>query len=451
MMNAAQARRAEPSGPEPLGATGPRPLEAAPEAWSACLTELGLRAESLLWQSPYDPKRRIYAHEDSVYKVQLSSRESSARSRAQDLAGEFELLERCRDLPGVPAVLEHQRSEAHEVLVLRRLEGETLDQIEVSWPRLLVILASVAGTLIALARRGVSHNDVRAENVLVDADSVTLLDFDQATRASTIQALLRSFTGFEIGEGVVHRGLPSLVKSEIHRRLSPRVIRVLKRLLGRKDDVDGHALPTLPGAADAASSCLLAAWKLAQESAASSPGCRQAYHSFRHRGIDFPGERPWLARWRQLDDAVDWSGRRVLELGCNMALLSSFALQEAGAAAALAVDADEQILGAAALTASALAVSPSFAQVDFDDAGDWESRLSRFEPDLVFALNVLNWVRDKDRFMAFLARFDDVVFEGHESMAVAEARFRAVGFRRIELLGLSERGRPLLRCRKAPA
>jgi predicted Ser/Thr protein kinase len=416
-----------------------------------CLMELGLSAESLLWQSEFDSRRRVYADAEHIYKIQLSSHAPVVVApRAQDLAGELEVLERCKSIGGIPSPIQHHRSESYEVLILRRVSGETLDKLQVSWPRLLTILISLTRTLVSLARRGVSHNDVRAENVLVSTGSVTLLDFDQATTTSTRAALLRSF-GLEIGEGVVHAGLLSIVKTEIKKRMSPRTVRFFKRLAGRGDELDGHKLPTLAEDASAASKSLLSAWKLAQESAASSPGCRQAYYSFHHEGIHFPGERPWIERWKMLEAAADCSGKRVLELGCNMALLSSFLLKQGGAHAALAVDSDAQILQAAALTAAALSVSPAFTRVDFDDSADWESRLAGFGADVVFALNVLNWVRDKDRFMSFLGGFDEVVFEGHESQGVAEARFRAVGFRRIELLGQSERGRPLMRFQKALA
>jgi predicted Ser/Thr protein kinase len=432
-------------------ANDPTNLDETLDSWSMCLMELGIASDSLLWQSEFDPHRRVYAYEDQIYKIQLSNHDAVVAPRARDLAGELELLERCKGIPGTPLPIYHHRSEAYEVLVSRRAVGETLDKLQVGWLRLLGILVSLARILIALARRGVSQNDVRAENVLVGTDSVTLLDFDQATLTSTTAALLRSFSGLEVGEGAVHAGLFSIVKTEVKKRTSPRTVRLLKRLLGRGDEIDGHRLPTLAEDARAASKSLLLAWKIAQESAASSPGCRLAYYSFHHGRLHFPGERPWLERWKMLEAAADCSGKRVLELGCNMALLSCFLLKEGRAQATLAVDSDAQILEAAALTASALSVSPAFARVDFDDPADWESRLAGFGADVVFALNVLNWVGDKARFMSFLARFDEVVFEGHESRSVAEARFRAAGFSRIELLGQSERGRPLLRCRKAPA
>ena len=167
-------------------------------------------------------------------------------------------------------------------------------------------------------------------------------------------------------------------------------------------------------------------------------------------GLRFPGERAWAERWRCLSRITDYRGRRILDLGCNLGLLSIFLLKEAGAAAALAVDGDPLILEAAGKAAEAFAVRPEFRRIDFDRDAGWESALEAFRPDVVFALSLLNWVEDKARLLAFLGRFEELVFEGHDSAATERRRLRAAGFTRIELVATSERGRPVLHCRKSP-
>jgi hypothetical protein len=66
----------------------------------------------------------------------------------------------------------------------------------------------------------------------------------------------------------------------------------------------------------------------------------------------------------------------------------------------------------------------------------------------VVALSVRHWVQDKARFMAFLGRFDEVIYEGHDSSRTERRRLLQAGFTEIELVDTSERGRPLLRARK---
>ncbi len=57
-------------------------------------------------------------------------------------------------------------------------------------------------------------------------------------------------------------------------------------------------------------------------------------------------------------------------------------------------------------------------------------------------------MRDRDRFLAFLGRFDELIYEGHDSALTERRRLAAVGFSAIELVHSSERGRPVLHCRK---
>ena len=71
-------------------------------------------------------------------------------------------------------------------------------------------------------------------------------------------------------------------------------------------------------------------------------------------------------------------------------------------------------------------------------------RLLESNAEIVFALNVLNWVQDKDRLLDFLANFSVVVFEGHDSFDIEKERFASRGFSDIQLVSVSERNRPLI-------
>jgi SAM-dependent methyltransferase len=145
------------------------------------------------------------------------------------------------------------------------------------------------------------------------------------------------------------------------------------------------------------------------------------------------------------------AGKRVLELGCNMALLSTHLLRESGAAAALAVDRDPAILKAAAEVANTFDVRIELREVDIDGDADWETALAAFSPDVVFCLSVLHWIQEKARLLAFLGRFEELVYEGHDSARSECRRLRAAGYDSIRLVATSERGRPILHCRKREA
>jgi hypothetical protein len=115
----------------------------------------------------------------------------------------------------------------------------------------------------------------------------------------------------------------------------------------------------------------------------------------------------------------------------------------------MGIDIDAEILRSAKLVVTAFGVEVDFMRVDFDDERQWESGLAKFAPDIVFALNVLNWVKDKDRLLAFLGRFNEVVVEGHDSCDIETRRLREVGFQKVRLVTISERGRPLLHATKS--
>jgi hypothetical protein len=390
-----------------------------------------------------DPARDFFAIADRFYKIVPRQ---PVPERRQDARGEFELLRRCRGLAGVPEALEVIEDGPRQILVLQRVPGRPLSDLELGWFDFARVMLRLIRLVSALARRGVRHNDLRPENVMVAPDGgVHLVDFDQASTGGFAKCLLAGL-GLPVGGAPVCNGLLAPLRERIQAWLSPRLVRALR---GRRlRQARPGALPPLPAGAGVAARALHEAWRIAAAANASSPGRPIAYYELKFAGVCFPGERPWAARWRSLRRVTTYADRRVLELGCNMALLSAFLLKEAGAAAALAVDHDPAILEAAAKVARAFGVAPAFRRVDFDRDHDWEDELAAFARDVVVALSVLHWVRDKRRFLAFLGRFDEVIFEGHDSSRRERARLRLAGFPDITLVNTSERGRPILLARR---
>jgi len=176
--------------------------------WRECLAKMGLDPGDALQQSRYDRCRRSYAKCGNVYKLALLSPANPRDVCAQDLSGEFALLRELRDVKGIPVALDHSCWRGIEVLRLERVEGRPLTQIRAGWLRMGRVWGRVAVILWNVARRGISHNDISEENILVSSgDRVTLIDFDQATRTPFAVALLRDFLGAEIGPGPVRGSL----------------------------------------------------------------------------------------------------------------------------------------------------------------------------------------------------------------------------------------------------
>jgi len=424
-------------------------MDRAEELWSKCRVLLNIPSGTLLWQSPNFPFRRVYVANNIVCKVVDLKCDASGSLREQDFAGEFSILKHCAGIPGVPSVIVHHKTDEFEVIVMNRFPGEPLSNLTIGWFRLFIILAKLGIILLRLSWRGISHNDILPQNVLVTSSgSVSLIDFDQAIRTKFLIAFIRQFTGINIGGGKVHGSLISIFKRYVKKRLSPRAIQFLRKLRAHMTRKKLHPLPVLPNGASSQLKTLSHAWKIAQDSDANAPGQHLAYYSLSLEGYYFPGERPWIDRWNMLRSITDYSGKRILELGCNMGLLSTFLLKDSDASSALAVDNDDKILDAVKLISMAFGVKPLLKVQDLDSPEDWETKLSDFKPDIVFTLNVLNWVQDKKRLLNFLGRFREVIFEGHDNLDIESKRLSDVGFKRINIVGISERGREVLHCRK---
>lgn len=294
------------------------------------------------------------------------------------------------------------------------------------------VLAGLIRPLMSLHRRGVAHRDLRPDNVMIDTGGrIRIVDFDRATRSTPAAAFAADWLG--LGRGAVPWPYWKLAAGTLAPRLRSVALRIRDRVR--------PSSPAVPVVADPALACLAEAWEIAARSGANAPGHRVAYYAFTFDGAHFVGERPWYLRWDRIRADVDFRGKRLLELGCNMGLLSSFALIH-GAASAVGVDRDPAILESARLAARGLGVAPTFEQVDIVRDADWEQRLAG--ADIVAAMSLLHWLPEPERLLAFLAGHREVIYEGHDPLEVEVARLRDVGFTTITVLRETERGRPLL-------
>jgi len=415
------------------------------DPWGVVLASLGLEAAEPLGGSVHSPARRTYRAGDRCVKVRLLVPDRSPRR--QDLRGEWEILHLAAGIPHVPGALDYARRDGFEALTVAAADGQPFGLRRQSWGEYALTVARLSWTLLRLAARGIAHGDVTPGNVLVDAAGVpALIDFDQAQVTSRLRALRQTLLG---RRGESTGSLFALLNQDLRMRLSPRVKQWIRRLVPatRAPRAAVEPLPVLPPDADEATRRMLRAWQIARTSRASSPDAGLAYYRVTFGGVTFPGEREWTERWAMLREATETRGRRVLELGCNMGLLST-SLLRAGAAATLGVDHDPDIVEAAREVAAAHGVTPEFQTCDFDAPEAWEERLLAFRPDVVFCLNVTHWLRDPARMFAFLGRAPEVVFEGHDPYEIEVQRLRDAGFTDVRLLGVSERGRCVLHARR---
>lgn len=396
---------------------------------------LGADAD-LVAVSRWIPDSRAYARDDRIAIIRF-------RDTAGRFTDGFEGAAKALDRLGRP--VDHLVEGSWEALRLARIEGHSLEFLLPQLPgrERLRVLGRVGRELVRLHGQGVAHRDLRPDNVLLRPDGgVELVDFDRALIGTRPRTALADWIGLG-PDGFSENAFWSLALFTLvprSRSLGRRVRGLIRKPRGY---VHEWAEPSSTVPDDVR--LLAQAWSIAQLAGANAPGQGLAYYAFTHRGYHLPGERPWDLRWEAIRRVVDFEGKALLELGCNLGLLSCFAMLH-GARSAVGIDRNAEILGGARLVADALGVSPELRQVDLSSAADWEASLRG--ADVVTALSVVHWLPDPERVLRFLGEHREVIYEGHDSLEVETERLRSVGFRDVDVVLESERGRFVLRGRQ---
>jgi len=404
---------------------------------------LGPRAQ-LISVSRYSSNRRSYRFGDRIVKIRKVASESY--SRTQDLAGEFKILSQLCAVEGIPKNPNYFQEDGWEVLEYDYIPGRTLEGLINNKSTYLrkEILWKILKIIISINRYGIAHRDTKPDNIIVSENGkVHLLDFDQAIEMAPHRAMLIDILGIENTVYQSEFSFRRLFRQATNGQFRYLIIifilfRIIFRLQRNRSYQGKLSNFTQATTDDVDIRILQQAWLIGMRSNANSPGKGVAYYSLDLAGFHFPGERPWILRWHEISSIVDFTGKRVLELGCNLGLFSAFA-RRIGAQECVGVDHDSEILEGARLVSKALHVHNEFYKVDFDANEYWEDKLRGF--DLVIALSVVNWLRNQNRFLAFLSEHAEVLYEGHESLEVEFGRLRRAGFNRIELIMVTERGR----------
>jgi SAM-dependent methyltransferase len=397
--------------------------------WAHVLSSFAISPSATFHKSAYDPTIRTYLHGDSAHKITLKTDLPDLYPKISPGSVEADLLGRCEGIPSVPSVRGFRETTTACVLSMNRLEGSALQDVigDLTIVQASRIVVRLLRATLAVSWRGIAHNDIVPRNIMISRRSQPyLVDFDQAHQTSRTDALLRNVLGLRTGHPMVY-GSWLLIAARLAFRFLPR-----RRAVG---------MPTLAPDASLVQKKLFSAWKVAQRASAKTRGEPVAYCSLVVGDMKLPGKRPWEQRWEMLRGAADFKGLRTLDLGCNMGLLSTWLLKEGNASSALGVDSDPLILASAKQVANAFSVSASFEKVDLDATYEWERRFEPMDFDVIFVLNVLDLVQDKQRLMNFLGGFPLVVFEGHDQDAVEIKRFSDAGFPIHRVLGTSDRGR----------
>jgi 2-polyprenyl-3-methyl-5-hydroxy-6-metoxy-1,4-benzoquinol methylase len=432
------------------------------QEWDSMVERMAGPAASLVSVSVHSSDCRIYRSDATVFKMRRWTPASSWH-RPNSLENEFLLLRHLASIPGVPEARSYQRFGEWEVLAMGALPPLPGNDPTFGPGRETVSdFLDVVRTTLAINRRGCSHGDLHRDNVGHNIENgMSVFDFDQAQRAHPLRCMARDFLGLTADRARAKFSLFDRAVNVPVLGIVPRVFKAARRralaLMLSRNGERAHSLTAAALAEraamrnDAALETLARAWDVAARSNASAPGVNIAYYSLDISGMNFPGERPWLHRWHLIRNGVDFRGKRFLELGCNMGLLSIHA-KLGGAARCVALDRDSEILQGAKLAADGFGAEVEFRQADLNAMEELEARFEGKAPqtsggsesfDIVSALSVMYWVKDKARLWSFLARFRELLYEGHESESEAIRLLQRAGFTQVTRLGTTERNRPV--------
>lgn len=429
------------------------------QEWDLFITRTLGPSAQLKHVSHYSNNRRIYYIGNKIVKVRKLVKE--VYERAQDLAGEHAILLKLHNVDGICQNPTYLNKDGWEILSYDFTNGKTLENLMTENSTCIKngILRNILKVIIAVNWHGIAHRDLKPANILVgENNKVYLLDFDQAIKTSRYRAILIDIFG--IGNIKAPRGffdffwLLGQMRTNWFRylRLITKPIRFFRLLIQnvfsrkKQPDLRQQSMKKVYNNESLEIKLLKQAWEIGMRSDANAPGNNIAYYSIDLAGCHFPGERPWVLRWHEVSKRVDFRGKRILELGCNLGLFSAFA-RRSGALKCVGVDHDKEILDGARLVSKAFHVNNDFYHVDFDMDASWEEKLPGF--DLVIAMSVLNWLKNRERFLAFLGKHNELLYEGHDPLDVEFSRLQSVGFDRIEIVMITERNRTVLYASKS--
>jgi len=157
---------------------------------------------------------------------------------------------------------------------------------------------------------------------------------------------------------------------------------------------------------------------------------RRLYNGLKINGQYFDGERLWNTRWDILQNVMDYKDKNILELGCNITLVSTFLLKYKNIKSATCVDYDPsnlQIKYAIKHVNNAFDIQTNFISADLNKV-DYQKSFG-LNYDIVFCLSIIKYVNNKKKFINYLSNFNTIIFEGFSNYLEDIKLFENDGFK----------------------
>jgi predicted Ser/Thr protein kinase len=180
--------------------------------WEYILQYLNIQDAKFLSESEMDAGRRVYLHNEKIYKITNTHLETTSFWRVNTLQQEYEILIKCIRHPSVPNPISFTHHQCFDVLIMDRIEGALLSDSSTNFNTLARVNMNLCKALYRLSLLGVAHNDLRPSNIIVDNNfKVYLIDFDQAVPTNFFHAISLNFGGFNMGQVKVRGAFPEIL------------------------------------------------------------------------------------------------------------------------------------------------------------------------------------------------------------------------------------------------
>jgi SAM-dependent methyltransferase len=165
------------------------------------------------------------------------------------------------------------------------------------------------------------------------------------------------------------------------------------------------------------------------------------YYTLEINGEIFQGLRPWKFRWELYNKDQIFEGKKVIDLGSNIGIPSIFIKKYGQASLVFAVEKDPEALSQQKQLQEIFNVDIICYNLNFDH-DDYEKILG-YDYDIALCASTFHWIANskKERFLHYLSYFNQVLYEGHESLPTEMHRFRNIGFKHCKVLGQSDYNR----------
>jgi SAM-dependent methyltransferase/predicted Ser/Thr protein kinase len=414
--------------------------------WDSFIEKYYANSEILRWGTNH----RVYRNNKRAIKVEW--KEGVSADKKLRLEYEYEIL---KSIEGKASTLNPNYKcidgDWH-VIEMDFLDGESLEDLILQGKASKVSIYTLFKKIFLISCAGVFYKQFRARHIFQSANGdIGFVDFGHSVFTSPLIALYKNISLVSINNWSIKAGRFMSIVIEILRNkkniaANMEKLRNQKALTSysRKSLRPKSALPeglnTNPGDRIAAKHISKLEGSLVK---AIQENKKAALDTFQYQlcGYGMTGYRDWGCVWDFIRRNIDFSGKRILDLGCGIGAVAAFSRLERSKNV-LSIDNDKHLLSAAKNYSLAFGVSDNTYQYF-----DWikenvESEL-HYEADIVTALSFRLEEIQEDNLIEFLTQYPEIIWQ-IKNIKIVENRLRDKGYKYFKVLTRSQSNRYII-------